>query len=197
MTMASARQPAAEKQPRPIPRAPEALPPSPTRHDFIHIAAAAFVTIGAAAALWPLIASMNPAADVLAEATVTVNLSPIEVGQRITVNWRGKPIFIDHRPPEEIALARAVPLDELPDPEPDEARVKRAEWLVAVGICTHLGCVPRGQAPRDQRGSYGGWYCPCHGSEYDTSARIRKGPAPRNLEIPPYRFLSETEILIG
>ncbi len=171
---------------------------SPTRHEFIHVAAAAFVTIGAAAALWPMIASMNPAADVLAQATVKVDLTPIEAGQRITVNWRGKPIFINHRTPEEIALARAVPLDALRDPEPDEARAQTG------GMADRHRNLPRilavfsaGQAPRDMRGPYGGWYCPCHGSEYDTSARVRKGPAPRNLEIPPYRFLSDAEILIG
>ena len=116
---------------------------------------------------------------------------------RITVTWRGKPVFVDHRTGEEIEQARAVPLDELRDPQPDAARVIEPQWLVVVGVCTHLGCVPLGQKPGDPRGDYGGWFCPCHGSHYDTSGRIRKGPAPRNLVVPEYAFTADDMIRIG
>jgi ubiquinol-cytochrome c reductase iron-sulfur subunit len=169
----------------------------PRRREFIHIAAASFAAVGLTAAAWPLLASLSPAADVIAEATLRVDLSPIEVGQRITVAWRGKPVFIDHRTPEEITGARSVPPLLLPDPELDRDRVKHDEWLIVLGVCTHLGCVPKGQLPRDNRGDYGGWFCPCHGSQYDTSGRVRRGPAPANLVVPPYRFVTDTEILIG
>jgi ubiquinol-cytochrome c reductase iron-sulfur subunit len=116
------------------------------------------------------------------------------VGQAITVSWRGKPVFIRHRTPEEIEAARNVNLAELPDPQPDSARVIKPEWLVVVGICTHFGCVPFGQKPTDPHGDYGGWFCPCHGSQYDTAGRIRKGPAPANLVVPTYTFINDTEI---
>lgn len=163
-----------------------------TRRDFIHVMSASVGAVATAAAVWPLIDQMNPAADVLALATTEVNLGAVEVGQSITVVWQGKPVFIRRRTQAEIDEARAVPLTQLKDPETDEARVIKAEWLIMVGVCTHLGCIPLGQ-----QGDYGGWFCPCHLSHYDTSGRIRKGPAPENLHIPPYVFLDENKILIG
>jgi len=162
-----------------------------TRRDFLILATGAIGAVGIGAAVWPLIDSMNPAADVLALASIEVDLSPIQVGQRITVKWRGKPVFIDHRTPQEIEAARNTPLSELKDPETDEQRTKKPEWLVVVGICTHLGCIPLGQKQGDDRGAYGGWFCPCHGSVYDTSGRIRQGPAPQNLVVPEYEFISD------
>ena len=170
-----------------------------TRRDFIYLAAAAMGAVGAAAVAWPLIDSMNPAADTLALGTVDVDLAPVKVGQAITVMWRGKPIFVRHRTPENIQAAEAVPLSELRDPQKDQDRVKpgKDEWLVMIGICTHLGCVPLGQKPADNKGEFGGWFCPCHGSQYDTSGRIRKGPAPLNLAIPEYAFTGPTAIRIG
>ena len=168
-----------------------------SRRDFLYLAAGAFAAVGGAAALWPFIDSMNPSADVLALASTEVDLSAVEVGQRVTVKWRGKPVFIDRRTEQQIAEARKVPLDELRDPQTDEDRVKEAQWLVVVGVCTHLGCIPLGQKEGQDRGEYGGWYCPCHGSHYDTSGRIRKGPAPQNLPVPDYEFLSETNVRIG
>jgi ubiquinol-cytochrome c reductase iron-sulfur subunit len=167
------------------------------RRDFLILAAGAFSALGAAAALWPFIHSMNPAADTLALATIETDLSSVQVGQRIKVMWRGKPVFVDRRTQQEIDAARAVPLNELPDPEKDEQRVQKPEWLVLVGVCTHLGCVPLGTGATEARGEYGGWFCPCHGSQYDTSGRIRKGPAPKNLAVPPYQFISDTTIRIG
>jgi ubiquinol-cytochrome c reductase iron-sulfur subunit len=146
---------------------------------------------------WPFMDEMNPSADVLALSTTEVDLSPVAVGQAITVKWRGKPVFIRHRTPDEIKAARSVNVADLRDPQPDEARVQRPEWLIVVGVCTHLGCIPLGQKPSDPHGDYGGWFCPCHGSHYDTSARIRKGPAPRNLVVPDYVFLSDTMVRIG
>jgi ubiquinol-cytochrome c reductase iron-sulfur subunit len=146
---------------------------------------------------WPLIDAMNPAADTLALASTDVDLSGIEEGMAITVTWRGKPVFIRHRTPEEIQQARAVNLEDLPDPQTDEARVIEPQWLVMVGVCTHLGCVPLGQRPSDPHGDYGGWFCPCHGSHYDTSGRIRKGPAPLNLTVPDYAFTDDSIIRIG
>ena len=168
-----------------------------TRRDFLYLSTGTMAAVGTGAALWPLIDSMNPAADVRAVATVEVNLSPVELGQRITVTWRGQPVFIDHRTPEQIATARADDKAELPDPQPDSERAIRPEWLVMIGICTHLGCVPLGQRPFDPRGGWAGWFCPCHGSHYDTSGRVRKGPAPRNLVVPRYTFLADTQIQIG
>ena len=168
-----------------------------TRRDFLYLSTAAFGVVGTALAAWPLIHSMNPSADVLALSSTEVDLKPIQAGQRITVTWRGKPVFIEHRTPEMIAQARDVKLDELPDPEADSARAKKPQWLILVGVCTHLGCVPLGQKSTDPVGEYGGWFCPCHGSHYDTSGRIRKGPAPRNLPVPEYTFLDDTTIRIG
>ena len=126
-----------------------------------------------------------------------IDLAPIEVGERVTVSWRGKPVFIDHRPPERIAKARAVDLNELIDPQSDADRVVREEWLIVVGVCTHLGCIPLGQRQGDPLGDWGGWYCPCHGSQYDTSGRVRRTPAPLNLEVPPYEFITDTIVRIG
>ncbi len=168
-----------------------------TRRDFLYLAAGAMGAVGAASVAWPLIDSMNPSAEVLALASTEVDLSQIEVGQRITVTWRGNPVFIDHRTAGQIQEAEAVPLDELPDPQSDEARVEKPEWLVVIGVCTHLGCVPLGQKAGQSRGEFGGWFCPCHGSHYDTSGRIRKGPAPLNLPVPPYEFTGDTSIVIG
>jgi ubiquinol-cytochrome c reductase iron-sulfur subunit len=168
-----------------------------TRRDFLMLSTLAFGAVGAAIAIWPFIDSMNPAADILALSTTEVDISAVEVGQSITVKWRGKPVFIRHRTEKEIEEARDTPLDELVDPQPDSARVERPPWLIVVGICTHLGCIPLGQKPGEPRGDYGGWFCPCHGSQYDTSGRIRKGPAPRNLVVPTYEFVNDTTIKIG
>ena len=161
------------------------------------IATSAVGVVGTALAAWPFIDPANPAADTLALASTGVDLSAIEVGQRITVVWRGKPVFIDHRTEQEIQAAESTPLAELIDPQPDSARVQKPEWLVIVGVCTHLGCIPLGQKTGESRGEYGGWFCPCHGSHYDTSGRIRKGPAPLDLAVPPYEFSDDTTIKIG
>lgn len=171
----------------------------PTRRDFLYLTAGAVGAVGAAYFAWPFIDSMNPAADILAQSTVDVDLTPIPLGQAITVVWRGKPIFIRHRTPEEIQAAEATPMADLLDPEKDQERVKTGHdnWLVVIGICTHLGCVPTGNKPTENRGKYGGWICPCHGSLYDTSGRVRRGPAPLNLFLPPYVFLTSTRIRIG
>jgi ubiquinol-cytochrome c reductase iron-sulfur subunit len=168
-----------------------------TRRDFLTLTAISAGVIGAGIAVWPLINSMNPSADVLALASTEVDLAPIAEGQAVTVIWRGKPIFVRHRTPEEIAEAETVELSELRDPQTDAERTQEPQWLVMVGICTHLGCIPKGQNVGDPKGEYGGWLCPCHGSHYDTSGRIRKGPAPENLAIPPYEFLDESLIRIG
>lgn len=168
-----------------------------TRRDFLLIATGVVGAVGAGLAAWPFIHSMNPAADTLALASTGVNLAPVQVGQRITVVWRGKPVFIDHRPDADIKAAEDVDLSKLPDPEPDSARVQKPEWLVLVGVCTHLGCIPLGQKTGETRGPFGGWFCPCHGSAYDTSGRIRQGPAPKNLIVPPYQFTADTTIKIG
>ncbi len=168
-----------------------------TRRDFLFLTAAAFGAVGAGSVAWPFIDQMNPAADTLAMSTTEVDLSPIEPGQAITVMWQGKPVFVRRRTPEEIKMAEDVDITTLRDPQTDEARVQKPEWLILVGICTHLGCVPQGQKSTDVRGEFGGWFCPCHGSHYDTSGRIRKGPAPKNLAVPKYTFLSDKSIRIG
>lgn len=167
------------------------------KRDFLKLTATAFAAVGVGAIAWPFVASMNPARDVLALASTEVDLSPIQAGMAVTVMWRGKPVFVRNRTPEEVAAARAVPVSELRDPATDQSRVRRDPWLVVVGVCTHLGCVPLGQRPTDVKGDYNGWFCPCHGSHYDQSARIRKGPAPANLEVPEYTFTSPTQIRIG
>ena len=168
-----------------------------TRRDFLVLAASAMGAMATIGIAWPLIETMNPSADVLALASAEVDLSPIEVGQSITVMWRGKPVFVRRRTPAEIDQAATVDLSDLPDPQADEARVQKAEWLIMVGVCTHLGCIPLGQKLGDPRGDFDGWFCPCHGSHYDTSGRIRVGPAPRNLDIPEYQFLNDTLVRIG
>ncbi|MEE8532928.1 MAG: ubiquinol-cytochrome c reductase iron-sulfur subunit [Alphaproteobacteria bacterium] len=168
-----------------------------TRRDFLYLATGAVTVVGTAVAVWPLIDNMNPSADVLALSSTVVDLAPVAVGQSITVVWRGKPVFIRRRTSAEIATARADDTADMRDPQADEARAEKPEWLVLVGICTHLGCIPLGQRPGDPRGDFGGWFCPCHGSHYDTSGRIRIGPAPRNLEVPPYSYIDETTINIG
>jgi len=167
-----------------------------TRRDFLYLATGAVTVVGAAAAVWPLIDSMNPSADVLALSSTEVDLAPVAVGQSITVVWRGKPIFVRHRTEKEIEEARAVDVSTLRDPATDAERVQKPEWLVVIGICTHLGCIPLGQKPGDPRGDYDGWFCPCHGSHYDSAARIRKGPAPKNLYLPPYAFVEDEVIKI-
>ena len=168
-----------------------------TRRDFLTLTAVAAGVVATGMAVWPLINSMNPSADVLALASTEVDLSPIAEAQAITVIWRGKPIFIRYRTPEEIEEARNVDLADLRDPQSDADRAQKPQWLIMIGICTHLGCIPKGQNIGDPKGDYGGWLCPCHGSHYDTSGRIRKGPAPENLAIPPYVFLDESMIRIG
>lgn len=171
--------------------------PGETRRDFLYLATAAFGTVGGLAAIWPLIHQMNPSRDVLAVSTTEIDLSPIAVGQRITVVWRGKPVFVWHRSPQAIKTAEDVNVSDLRDPQSDQQRVKKPEWLIVVGICTHLGCIPLGQKPNDTKGPFGGWFCPCHGSAYDDSGRIRQGPAPRNLDVPPYEFLPNNVLRIG
>ncbi|HSM20228.1 MAG TPA: ubiquinol-cytochrome c reductase iron-sulfur subunit [Hyphomicrobiales bacterium] len=171
----------------------------PTRRDFLYIATGSFAAVGAAAVAWPIIDQMNPDASVQALAAIEVDLSAMEVGQSLTVRWQGKPVFIRARTEQEIEEARSVDVEALPDPQPDAERVKQdhAQTLIVVGICTHLGCVPLGQKDGDPRGDWGGWFCPCHGSHYDTSGRIRKGPAPRNLEVPAYEFIDDAQVRIG
>lgn len=171
----------------------------PTRRDFLYVATGAFAAVGAAAAIWPLIDQMNPDASVLALASIEVDLANIPVGQEVTIKWRGKPVFVRHRSEEEIKAAEGVDVATLPDPQSDDQRLVMGpsgelekQWLVLIGICTHLGCVPLAY-----KGEYNGYFCPCHGSVYDTSGRIRKGPAPLNLEVPPYMFMSDTKIQIG
>jgi len=167
------------------------------RRDFIVVASYAMAGIGLASVAWPLIDQMNPAADTLALASIEVDISKIEVGQAITIKWRGKPVFIRHRSETEITSAQSVQLSDLKDPQTDDERVTNPQFLVMIGVCTHLGCVPLGQKTGDVKGEYDGWFCPCHGSHYDSSGRIRKGPAPLNLEIPPYQFASDAVIKIG
>ena len=162
------------------------------RRDFLYTASYTLGAVGIGAAAWPLIDQMNPDASVKALATTEVDISSIGPGKSITVLWRGKPVFIKRRTQEEISKAQNIKLAELKDPQKDQDRVKKPEWLVMIGVCTHLGCVPLGD-----KGDYKGWFCPCHGSHYDTSGRIRKGPAPTNLEIPKYEFIDNNTIKIG
>ena len=162
------------------------------RRDFIFTATTAVGVVGAGAVAWPLIDQMNPDASVKALATTEVDISSVKPGQTITVLWRGKPVFIKRRTQNEISEAKSVSLEELKDPQKDEERALNPEWLVMLGVCTHLGCVPL-----SDKGDYNGWFCPCHGSHYDTSGRIRKGPAPTNLEIPKYEFVNSNTIKIG
>ena len=183
----------------------------PHRRDFLVVAGNAFAAVGAASLIWPFVQQMNPDASTKALASVEIDLTPVKEGQAITAMWRGKPIFIRNRTKTEISSAQNVAVDTLPDPlarnenlandgpATDQNRTLKGyeNWIVLIGICTHLGCIPKGQAMGDERGEFGGWFCPCHGSQYDTSGRIRKGPAPRNLEVPPYAFASATKIKIG
>ena len=162
------------------------------RRDFIFTATYAVGAVGVAATVWPLVDQMNPDASVKALASTEVDVSSVEPGKTITVLWRGKPVFIKRRTQNEIDEARSVRMEDLPDPEKDEDRAKNPEWLVMLGVCTHLGCVPL-----NDKGDYNGWFCPCHGSHYDTSGRIRKGPAPTNMSIPNYEFLENDIIKIG
>ncbi|MFM9940187.1 MAG: ubiquinol-cytochrome c reductase iron-sulfur subunit [Hyphomicrobiaceae bacterium] len=182
-----------------------------TRRDVLMVASGAFAAVGAAASLWPLLQQMNPDATTLALANIEVDLAPVALGQSITVMWRGKAVFIRHRTPAEIDASAAVTADKLIDKKarmagrPEDAaasdanRVKpgRPQWLVVVGVCTHLGCVPQGQRLGERRGDHGGWFCSCHGSQYDAAGRVRVGPAPANLEVPPYHFITDTVIEIG
>ena len=158
----------------------------------LFIATGAAAAVGAGAVAWPFISQMNPDASTLALSSTELDIGAIAEGQIVTVKWRGKPVFVRHRSKKEIDEAVNTPLNQLPDPQPDSARVQKPEWLVVVGVCTHLGCIPLGH-----QGQYDGWFCPCHGSVYDTSGRIRQGPAPRNLDVPEYAFLSDKKIKIG
>ena len=169
------------------------------RRDFLNIAPVAFVGVGAVAALAPLVVQMSPSADVLALSTTEVDISKVQPGQGIKVSWRKQPVFVRNLTPKEIAEANAVPMSELRDPQSLAERTKpgKANWLITLGVCTHLGCVPLGIGEGENRGPFGGYFCPCHGSMYDTAARIRQGPAPTNLEVPEYKFLSPTTVQIG
>ncbi|WDI31229.1 ubiquinol-cytochrome c reductase iron-sulfur subunit [Hyphococcus flavus] len=187
----------------------------PTRRDFIHIFGAATAAAGAGAVLWPLVHQMNPDASVLALSTKEVDLTAVPAGQAIKVMWQGKPVFIRHRTAEEIGEAEATPLSALKDPVARNANLSgsadatdanlttgasgeaKPEWLILVGVCTHLGCIPLGTTAGENRGEYNGWFCPCHGSHYDLAGRIRKGPAPQNLDVPPYEFITDTVVKIG
>lgn len=169
------------------------------RRDFINIAAVSAAGVGAAALLYPLVNQMNPSADVLALASIDVDISAIQPGQAIKTIWRKQPIFIRNLLPQEIAAANAVPVGDLRDPQTlaDRTAEGKPNWLITLGVCTHLGCVPLGAAEGENRGEFGGYFCPCHGSHYDTAGRIRKGPAPLNLEVPEYIFTSDTVVRIG
>ena len=168
--------------------------PHATRRDFLYIAGCAVGVVGVAGAVWPLINQLNPDASVLALSSVEFDLASLAEGQSVTIKWRGQPIFASHRTAKQINDAKAVQLSELKDPETDEQRTKpgHEQYLVQVGICTHLGCIPIAH-----EGNYDGFFCPCHGSQYDSSGRIRQGPAPANLPVPPYQFVSDTKIQIG
>jgi ubiquinol-cytochrome c reductase iron-sulfur subunit len=181
----------------------------PTRRDFLYIATGAAAAVGGALAAWPFIDQMNPSSAVLALASIEVDISSIQPGQSVTFKWRGHPLFVRRRTPKEIAEADAVALSDLKDPlarnanlaenapATDKNRSTKPEWLVLVGVCTHLGCTPQASTAQVPQGEYGGWLCHCHGSQYDTAGRIRKGPAPENLAVPPYSFVSATRLKVG
>jgi len=176
------------------------LPPEgDRRRDFLYVATASVAAVGVGAVVWPLINQMNPSADVLALASIDLDLSAVEVGQTVKVSWRGKPVFARHLTPAEIELANAVDIKSLRDPQTLAERTKsgNAQWLITLGVCTHLGCVPLGAGTGEVRGDFGGYFCPCHGSHYDTAGRVRKGPAPWNLEVPAYVFKTPTSVTIG
>ena len=179
----------------------------PNRRDFLYVATGTAAVVGAAGLAWPFIDQMRPDASTLAASSIEVDVSSLTPGMSLTVKWRGKPVFIRNRTPEEVEAAKAVKLDELKDPVARNANIAsdaeatdldrsagadKENWIVMVGVCTHLGCVPLGQ-----QGDFGGWFCPCHGSHYDTAGRIRKGPAPENLAVPTFAFISDTTIRIG
>lgn len=171
---------------------------APTRRDFLYVATGAFASVGGVTSVWPLIDSMNPSADTLALGATELDLAAIEQGQRVTVKWRGQPVFVVYRTERQITRARADDHNPtLIDPAADASRIERPEWLIIVGICTHLGCVPLGQREGDPLGDWGGWFCPCHGSVYDMSGRVRRGPAPLNLVVPRYTFIEEARVRIG
>jgi ubiquinol-cytochrome c reductase iron-sulfur subunit len=169
------------------------------RRDFINVAAVSFAGVGAVAVALPLINQMNPSADVLALASIEVDISSIQPGQAIKTIWRKQPVFIRNLTPVEIKEANAVPVSTLRDPQSlaDRTKPGKENWLITLGVCTHLGCVPLGAGEGETRGEFGGYFCPCHGSVYDTAARIRKGPAPKNLVVPDYKFKSDTVVQIG
>ncbi|MFN0218937.1 MAG: ubiquinol-cytochrome c reductase iron-sulfur subunit [Hyphomicrobium sp.] len=181
------------------------------RRDILVIAGNTFAAVGAASLLWPFIQQMNPDASAKALASTEIDLAPVKEGQAITALWRGKPVFIRNRTKDEIESAASVDVKTLPDPlarndglpaedlatDLNRTKAGHENWLILVGICTHLGCIPKGQSMNDAKGDFGGWFCPCHGSHYDTAGRIRKGPAPRNLEVPPYEFIADSKIKIG
>ncbi len=169
------------------------------KRDFLKLLAGTTAAVGTGAIGWALIDSMAPAADVLALSSVDVDIAPVPAGSGITVVWRGKPIFVRHLTTDEINAAKATPLNQLLDPAPDTDRVRAGhdQWAIMIGICTHLGCVPLGNKPTDPRGNFGGYFCPCHGSQYDMVGRVRHGPAPANLALPPYAFTTDTKIKIG
>jgi ubiquinol-cytochrome c reductase iron-sulfur subunit len=186
------------------PTAPASAPKEPTgdgvrRRDFLNVAAVSFAGVGTVAALAPLVVQMSPSADVLAMSTTEVDISKVQQGQGIKVSWRKQPVFIRNLTPKEIAEANATPLSELRDPQTLGQRTKpgKQNWLITLGVCTHLGCVPLGIGEGENKGPYGGYFCPCHGSAYDTAARIRTGPAPTNLAVPNYEFTSPTSVTIG
>jgi len=169
------------------------------RRDFLNVAAVSFAGVGAVVAIMPLFVQMAPSADVLALSTTEVDISKVQPGQGIKVSWRKQPVFVRNLTPKEIAEANAVPLSSLRDPQTLAERTKpgKQNWLITLGVCTHLGCVPLGIAEGENRGPYGGYFCPCHGSQYDTAARIRQGPAPKNLMVPDYEFTTPTTVTIG
>lgn len=172
---------------------------NPRRRDWLNVAAVAMGGVGVGVVVLPLINQMSPSADVLANATTEVDISKIAPGQAMKTKFRGQPLFVRHLTPKEIAEANAVPLSELRDPQTLAQRTKpgHEQWLITLGVCTHLGCVPLGAGEGENRGEFGGYFCPCHGSQYDTAARIRKGPAPKNLFVPDYKFTSPTAVLVG
>ena len=169
------------------------------RRDFLNVAAVSFAGMGVVAVALPLVSQMNPPADVLALASTEVDISKIASGQAIKTIWRKQPVFIRNLTPAEIQAANAVPMSDLRDPQSLAQRTKpgKANWLITMGVCTHLGCIPLGTGEGENRGPFGGYFCPCHGSAYDTAARIRQGPAPRNLDVPEYEFVSDTTVRIG
>jgi len=168
------------------------------RRDFLYIGTAAMAAAGGGLSIWPLIDNMNPSADVRALAKIEVDLQPIEIGQRVTVKWRGSPLFIVRRTAEQIAAAKVDDNNmDLIDPATDASRARRQEWLIVIGVCTHLGCIPQGQKAGDLRGEWNGWFCACHGSVYDIAGRVRRGPAPENLWLPPYEFNENGGVAIG